>query len=158
MRLSGRANALATVEDLYTTKAALVIGSDLSQQHPLLAFQLRANFRHHKAAIYTVTEGPVRERKYARLTRIAEPARQWMKWKRFASELAAQRELVILFGDTIKGDDRPPAGCLWRLARHSGQVRLPRGLLELTRRVRHGPASRSRRRISRGGIAGIEPA
>src|SRR4051794_9174585 len=40
--LSGRTDALATVEDLYKTKAALVIGSDLSQQHPLLAFQLRA--------------------------------------------------------------------------------------------------------------------
>ena len=36
--LSGRTNALATVEDLYNTKAALVIGSDLSQQHPLLAY------------------------------------------------------------------------------------------------------------------------
>ena len=65
--LSGRTNALATVADLYKTKAALVIGSDLSQQHPLLAFQLRANYRHHGASIYTVTEGPVRERKYAKL-------------------------------------------------------------------------------------------
>jgi NADH-quinone oxidoreductase subunit G len=103
--LSGRANALATVGDLYNTKAALVIGSDLSQQHPLLAFQLRANFRHHKASIYTVTEGPVRERKYAMLTRIAEPARQLEEVEALRSELAAQSELVILFGDTVKGDD-----------------------------------------------------
>ena len=57
MRLSGRTNALATVADLYTAKAVLVIGADLAQQHPLLAFQLRANFRHHQAHIYTVTEG-----------------------------------------------------------------------------------------------------
>lgn len=103
--LSGRTNALATVEDLYTTKAALVVGSDLSQQHPLLAFQLRANFRHHKASIYTVTEGPVRERKYAKLTRIAEPARQLDELEALRTELAAQPELVILFGDTIKGDN-----------------------------------------------------
>jgi NADH-quinone oxidoreductase subunit G len=102
--LSGRTNALATVEDLYKTKAALVIGSDLSQQHPMLAFQLRANFRHHKAAVYTVTEGPVRERKFAALTRIAEPARQMQEVEALRAELSAHGELVILFGDTIKGD------------------------------------------------------
>ena len=63
--LSGRENALATVGDLYTTKAALVISSDLAQQHPLFAFQLRANHRHNRGAIYTVTPGPVREGAYA---------------------------------------------------------------------------------------------
>ena len=31
--------------------------SDLSQQHPLLAYQIRANVRHHSAHIYTVTTG-----------------------------------------------------------------------------------------------------
>ena len=102
--LSGRTNALASVEDLYTAKAALVIGSDLSQQHPLLANQLRANFRHHKAAIYTVTEGPVRERKFAKLMRIAEPARQLDEVEALRAELASSGELVILFGDTVKGD------------------------------------------------------
>src|SRR5207237_9789549 len=45
--LSGKNNALATVADLYTAKAVLVVGADLSQQHPLLAYQLRANHRHH---------------------------------------------------------------------------------------------------------------
>jgi NADH-quinone oxidoreductase subunit G len=102
--LSGRTNALATVADLYNTKAALVIGADLSQQQPLLAFQLRANWRHHQAAVYTVTEGPVRERKYARLMRIAEPARQLDEAESMRAELAAYGELVIIFGDTIKGD------------------------------------------------------
>src|SRR6202795_2763574 len=47
--LAGRNNALATTADLYTAKAVLVVGADLSQQHPLLAFQARANFRHHQA-------------------------------------------------------------------------------------------------------------
>ena len=102
--LSGRTNALASVEDLYTAKAVLVIGSDLSQQHPLLANQLRANFRHHHAAIYTVTEGPVRERKFAKLMRIAEPARQLEEVEALRTEFAASGELVILFGDTVKGD------------------------------------------------------
>ncbi|HYI94651.1 MAG TPA: NADH-quinone oxidoreductase subunit NuoG [Bryobacteraceae bacterium] len=102
--LSGRVEALATVEDLYKTKAALVIGSDLSQQHPMLAFQLRANWRHHQASVFTVTEGPVRERKYARITRIAPPASQLDEVEELRGELTAAGELVIVFGDTIKGD------------------------------------------------------
>ena len=63
--LSGKTNVLATTADLYETKAALVVGADLAQQHPFLAFQLRANWRHHQAHVYTVTAGPVREDSYS---------------------------------------------------------------------------------------------
>ena len=55
--LSGKTDALATTDDLYNRKAFLVVGTDLSQQHPFLAFQIRANRRHHEAHIYTVTAG-----------------------------------------------------------------------------------------------------
>src|SRR5689334_10836284 len=51
--LSGRAEALATVGDLLTTRAALIVGSDLSQQHPLLAYQIRANFRLKNGHVYS---------------------------------------------------------------------------------------------------------
>ena len=66
--LSGRTNPLATVGDLYTAKAIVILGSDLSQQHPLLANQIRANVRHHDAHVYTLTPGPVREEKLAVFT------------------------------------------------------------------------------------------
>src|SRR5215475_2448269 len=46
---SGRTNALARVDDLYRAKAVLIVANDLSQQHPLLAYQIRANVRHHGA-------------------------------------------------------------------------------------------------------------
>src|SRR5580693_7920124 len=52
--LSGREHALATTADLYNAKAILIAGADLSQQHPLLAYQARASFRHHDAHIYAV--------------------------------------------------------------------------------------------------------
>src|SRR6478672_1259297 len=58
--LSGKKDALATAGDLYTAKAVLVVGADLAQQHPMLSYQARANFRHHAAHIYAVTPGPVR--------------------------------------------------------------------------------------------------
>jgi NADH-quinone oxidoreductase subunit G len=53
------------VADLYQRKAILVLGADLALEHPLLSYQLRANYRHHQAHIYAVTPGPVREDKYS---------------------------------------------------------------------------------------------
>ena len=102
--LSGKTEALATTADLYNRKAILVISSDLSQQHPLLAFQIRANYRHHGAHIYTVTPGPMREQKYAVRSTITVPGRELADVEWLRSELKAEPELVILFGDAIKGD------------------------------------------------------
>jgi NADH-quinone oxidoreductase subunit G len=55
----------ATVADLYSAKSVLVLGADLALEHPLLSFQIRANYRHHQAHVYAITPGPVREDKYA---------------------------------------------------------------------------------------------
>ena len=99
--LSGRKSALASTADLYTAKAALIIDSDLSQQHPLLAFQLRANWRHHKARVYAVTPGPVREDNYATVVR-AELGKEFDALSGLRDKLAAESELVVLFGGAIK--------------------------------------------------------
>ena len=94
--LAGRNDALATTDDLYSAKAVLIVGSDLSQQHPLLAFQARANVRHHAAHIYTVTPGPVREDHYSHAKAAdVESLRE---------KLAAETNLVIVFGDSVQGD------------------------------------------------------
>jgi NADH-quinone oxidoreductase subunit G len=94
--LSGSPHALATTADLYHAKAVLIIGSDLSQQHPLLAFQARANVRHHQTHIYTVAPGPVREDHYAfaRADQVES----------LRDKLAAEPDLVIVFGDSVQGD------------------------------------------------------
>ncbi|HLK18985.1 MAG TPA: NADH-quinone oxidoreductase subunit NuoG, partial [Bryobacteraceae bacterium] len=102
--LSGKTEALATTADLYNRKAVLVIGSDLSQQHPFLAFQIRANYRHHNAHIYTVTPGPVREQKQAVRSIITVPGRELADVESLRDQLKAEPELVIVFGDSIKGD------------------------------------------------------
>ncbi len=101
--LSGHENALATVGDLYTAKSVLVISSDLSQQHPLLAFQLRANYRHNRAAVYTVTPGPVRERDYAARSVVVAPGAELDLLPALADELKKHGNLVIVFGPAIKG-------------------------------------------------------
>jgi NADH-quinone oxidoreductase subunit G len=102
--LSGHENALATVGDLYVTKAALVVASDLAQQHPLLAFQLRANYRHNRGAIFTVTPGPVRERDYAAKSVVAAAGAEIDALGGLAEDLKKHENLVILFGPSIKGD------------------------------------------------------
>lgn len=101
--ISGRSGVLATVNDLYTTPAALVVGADLAQQHPLLAFQLRANWRHHQARIYTVTPGPVRERHYAVRSLQAAEGSEMAALEQLRDALCREKRLVILFGDCIKG-------------------------------------------------------
>jgi NADH-quinone oxidoreductase subunit G len=93
--LSGRTDALATTADLYDAKAVLVVGSDLAQQHPLLSYQMRANFRHHGAHIYTVCPGPVREDHYATAS---GPDVESLRDK-----LKAEAGLVIVFGDSVQG-------------------------------------------------------
>lgn len=102
--LAGKTNAMASVGDLYTSKAVVVIAADLAQQHPLLAFQVRANYRHHGARIYTVTPGPVREKDIAAGSAIAEPGQELAALEPFGDALKASESVVILFGDSIKGD------------------------------------------------------
>ena len=94
--LAGRNEALATTDDLYNAKAVLIVGNDLSQQHPLLAFQARASVRHHAGHIYTVTPGPVREDNYS----FAKSA----DVESLREKLKAEPDLVIVFGDAVQGD------------------------------------------------------
>ena len=83
----------------------LVVGSDLAQQHPLLSFQARANFRHHTAHIYAVTTGPVREDKYATATSCrVEKGGEMAGVESLRDKLAAEGNLVILFGDAVQGE------------------------------------------------------
>jgi NADH-quinone oxidoreductase subunit G len=102
--LSGKTDALATADDLYNAKAALVIGSDLSQQHPFLAFQLRANNRHHGAHVYTVTAGPVREDKYSVAQVRSDKGGELNHLEGLREKLKGEANLVILYGDCVKGE------------------------------------------------------
>lgn len=101
--LRGRSGALATTADLYERKAILIVASDLAQQHPLLAFQIRANWRHHQARVYAVTRGPVREDAYAAHSVRAEAGQELAAVESLRETLKAEPELVVLFGDAIRG-------------------------------------------------------
>jgi NADH-quinone oxidoreductase subunit G len=103
--LSGVENAsLATTVDLYESKAVLIIGADLSVEQPLLAFQARANFRHHNAHVYVVTPNEVREDKSAFRSARASGDAVWQALDGFKESLAGEDGLVVLFDDSIQGE------------------------------------------------------
>ncbi len=102
--LSGKTNALATADDVDKAKGVLVVGADLAQQHPFLAFQARANFRHHHAQVFTVTTGPVREDNYAAASVRVQKGGEVAGAESLRDKLKAAGDLVILFGDAVQGD------------------------------------------------------
>jgi NADH-quinone oxidoreductase subunit G len=104
--LSGKPDKLATVADLDRRKAVLILGADLALEHPLLSFQIRANYRHHAARIYALTPKPVREDKYAfRSVRAGRPEEYFAALESLRGALGAEAELVALFDDSVQGED-----------------------------------------------------
>jgi len=101
--LSGKTGKLATAADLYQKKAVLVIGADLALEQPFLSFQLRANYRHHQAHVYAVTTAPVREDQYAAASARVALGGELDALESLRDRLRAEPELVIVFGDAIKG-------------------------------------------------------
>lgn len=102
--LSGTNGGLATTEDLYERKAFLIIGADLAIEHPFLAFQIRANQRHHGAHVYVITPGAVREDAMAARSIRKARGTELQALPELRDALAAEPELVILFDDSVKGE------------------------------------------------------
>jgi NADH-quinone oxidoreductase subunit G len=102
--LGGRADAFARTADLYNSRAVLVVASDLSQQHPFLAYQIRANWRHHQSHTYVVARGPVREDAFAAVSVRAETGEELAGVESLREKLRTEPELVIVFGDAIQCD------------------------------------------------------
>jgi NADH-quinone oxidoreductase subunit G len=102
--VTGNSGALAATRDLYEKKAVLVVGADLAAEQPFLSFQIRANYRHHQAHVYVVSSQAVREDKYATAVVRAEPGNELAAVESLREKLQAEPELVIVYGDAIKGE------------------------------------------------------
>jgi NADH-quinone oxidoreductase subunit G len=63
--LRGKADATASMADIFTAPAVLLIGNDPTEQHPLLAWQIRNNVRLHRARLYVVNSKPIKLRRQA---------------------------------------------------------------------------------------------
>ena len=65
--LSDRPNATASMRDVFNAPAILLIGNNPTDQHPLLAWQIRNNVRLHRARLYVVNAYPIKMRRQATL-------------------------------------------------------------------------------------------
>jgi NADH-quinone oxidoreductase subunit G len=63
--LRGKAEATSSMADVYTAPATLLIGNDPTEQHPLLAWQIRNNVRLHQARLYVINSQPIKLRRQA---------------------------------------------------------------------------------------------
>ncbi len=63
--LAGRTDATASMRDVFNAPAMLLIGNNPTDQHPLLAWQIRNNVRLHKARLYLVNSYPIKLRRQA---------------------------------------------------------------------------------------------
>jgi NADH-quinone oxidoreductase chain G len=122
--ISGQKDRAASMRETGTAPAILVLGNDPTEQHPLLAWNLRTNVRHHKARIYLVNHTGIKlERQahesliipqdgYANVVRFlagedaAFPGVQLGdEAKKFREALRAEPTLLIVFGSEYRGRD-----------------------------------------------------
>ena len=118
--LSGKPDATASMRDVYNAPAILLIGNDPTEQHPLLAWQIRNNVRLHRARLYVVNANNIKLRRQAvSFTQIpagsegkfaafltggdSESAPQ--EWTALRDKLRIEQNLVIIFGSEIRGND-----------------------------------------------------
>jgi NADH-quinone oxidoreductase subunit G len=58
--LRGKPDATASIADVYTAPAILLIGNDPTEQHPFLAWQIRNNVRLHHSKLYIVNSQQIK--------------------------------------------------------------------------------------------------
>jgi len=123
--LRGKENATASMADVFSAPAILLIGNDPTEQHPLLAWQIRNNVRLHRAKLFVINAESIKLRRQATsFTQI--PAGTEGKvaaflagddgaadglgntkdaWVALRDKIHAEQNIVIIFGSEIRGKD-----------------------------------------------------
>ncbi len=126
--LAGKADATASMRDVFNASAILLIGNDPTEQHPLLAWQIRNNVRLHKSRLYVINSQAIKLRRQAasfvriaagsegKLAQflsgddgaadaIAGPDTGREAWLSLREKLRGETNLVIIFDSEIRGKD-----------------------------------------------------
>src|SRR5579862_2423908 len=61
--LAGKPELTASMRDVFSAPAVLLIGNDPTEQHPLLAWQIRNNVRLHRSRLYVINSQPIKLRR-----------------------------------------------------------------------------------------------
>ncbi|MGB7844710.1 MAG: NADH-quinone oxidoreductase subunit NuoG [Candidatus Acidiferrum sp.] len=113
--------SMLTMEQLYQSKAVLVIGNDLTNQNPLVAWQIRSGIRHNGTKLFLINGQEIRLRRKADeavvLGPVAEAAAvHWLatgegdlpqelltQLGALKNTLQAESEVAIVFGSALTG-------------------------------------------------------
>src|ERR1700730_15872015 len=126
--LGGTPESTASMRDVFTAPALLLIGNDPTEQHPLLAWQIRNGVRLHRAKLYVVNSQPIKLRRQATsflqipagaegrfaaflagndaaLGAISSAPDAHPSPRELRDQLRGEQNLVIIFGSEIRGVD-----------------------------------------------------
>ena len=126
--LLGRPDSTASMRDVFNAPAILLIGSDPTEQHPLLAWQIRNNVRLHRARLYVINSQSIKLRRQATtfiqippggegklsaflsgeessVDALASQAASRDTWIALRDKLRSEQGLVIIFGSELRGRD-----------------------------------------------------
>ncbi len=113
--LAGKPEATASMRDVFTAPAILLIGNDPTEQHPLLAQQIRNNVRLRRGKLYLVNAQEIKLRRQSTsFTQVAPASEsefaeflagngQNDAWNELRDKLRAETGLVIIFGSEVRG-------------------------------------------------------
>ena len=111
----------ATMADVMTASAILLVGNDVTQQNPLVAWQIRSAVRLHNARLYVINGRPSKIHRQAKIAvEVAKGAeRQAIRWLaleqgqfdaktteslvQLKAALEAETDVVVIFGAEIQG-------------------------------------------------------
>src|SRR5438445_10823049 len=63
--MSGKPDSTASMRDVLNAPAILLIGNDATEQHPLLAWQIRTAVPLHNAKLYIINSQPIKLQRQA---------------------------------------------------------------------------------------------
>jgi NADH-quinone oxidoreductase subunit G len=113
-------DSLLTMDQLYKSKAVLLIGNDPTNQNPLVAWQIRTGVRHFGLKLFIINSKEIKlKRQAAQFVQIAEgqeaAAVRWLhneaplgpalveQLTQVKAELDAQSDVAIVFGSELSG-------------------------------------------------------
>lgn len=108
--LAGHPEKTASLRDLLSAPAILLIGGNPTEEHPLLAWQIRTNVRLNRARLYIANSKPIKLDRQARITQEI-PAGGYDQLAAFlefgdsdfAKAIAQEESLVVIFGEEFRG-------------------------------------------------------
>jgi NADH-quinone oxidoreductase subunit G len=108
-QLTGQPSKTASLRDIASACAILLIGGDPTVEHPLLAWHLRTNVRLNRARLYIANTKPIKLLRQSKASLDLPGGYNILAAKllsgesEFAKAIAAETSLIVIFGQEFRG-------------------------------------------------------